>query len=325
MEEEYKQIWKSAFLTVDTNVLLDLYRHNNENRELLLKSLKDFSGRAWLTRQAAEEFFRHRQKTVNGVSKNFKNAINALESIVASSRQVAEWRSLPKDLPLQFSAKITALVADFVQQIEAAKEAHPDYRSASSDAVLEALCDLFTEVGPFLNAEESVNRATEGLRRHENEIPPGYCDKKKSKERKYGDYLIWREVLDFAKAKQLPVVLVTSEKKEDWWEEIDGQIIGPRREMLRELFEHSQQRVLIYQTDQFAEMAGQMRGAPVEENVLAEIKVVQESSEDVPRIVEIAVGSPGLIVRLVGVGRQVVSRGRLERVLGSAWRVACVL
>lgn len=275
-KEEYAEIWRTAYLTVDTNVLLDLYRRNPEMRDLLLTCLRDFTGRAWLTRQAAEEFIRHRQEIVHGVTKTFADATRALQEISAASRRLTSFHLLPKDFASHVEAKVSELVSGFVEQVETSRESHPNYRDISTDVVLKALCEVFADVGPPLSEQVMQGRMDTGKNRYEHSIPPGYCDHSKPETHKYGDYLLWAEVLDFARDKHVPVVLVTSEKKQDWWEEFSGQTTGPRRELLREAFEYSGHRILIYQPQQFAEMAIEMRGERLEPKLLEEIKDVQE-------------------------------------------------
>ena len=51
---QIQEIWDKGILTVDTNVLLDLYRYNQNTREALLESLNLFNGRAWISNQVAE-------------------------------------------------------------------------------------------------------------------------------------------------------------------------------------------------------------------------------------------------------------------------------
>ena len=60
-DEEKSQIWEEAILTVDTNVLLDLYRFHPETTRQILNGLKSFKGRVWLSHQVASEFFKNRK------------------------------------------------------------------------------------------------------------------------------------------------------------------------------------------------------------------------------------------------------------------------
>jgi PIN like domain len=75
----------------------------------------------------------------------------------------------------------------------------------------------------------------EARRRIDHKIPPGYADKGKSDPS--GDYLVWRQLLDEARVRRLPVVLVTDDQKEDWVRREHGLALGPRPEMYQEMAE----------------------------------------------------------------------------------------
>ncbi len=108
-------------------------------------------------------------------------------------------------------------------------------------------------VGDGFSEEELPNLKEEGEERKKNKIPPGYLDDDKDGDRPYGDFFLWRQILLHSKNKSMPVIFVTSERKEDWWEKISGKTIGVRPELLREACEFSDQRIIIYQTDRFLE------------------------------------------------------------------------
>ena len=48
-----EEIWKTGILTLDTNVLLDLYRYHEDTRTALMNTLGHFEGRAWISHQTA--------------------------------------------------------------------------------------------------------------------------------------------------------------------------------------------------------------------------------------------------------------------------------
>lgn len=48
-EDKIKEIWDEAILTVDSNVLLDLYRYHETTRAALIEAIKKFEGRLWLS------------------------------------------------------------------------------------------------------------------------------------------------------------------------------------------------------------------------------------------------------------------------------------
>ncbi|OZM79166.1 hypothetical protein CFP66_28030 [Pseudonocardia sp. MH-G8] len=82
------------------------------------------------------------------------------------------------------------------------------------------------------------------LYRFPSEIPPGYrdTDSKENPYRAAGDYILWRQVLDHAKAyaRGQLLVLVTNDAKEDWWILDDkGRPKSGRPELKQELFDCS--------------------------------------------------------------------------------------
>lgn len=70
----------------------------------------------------------------------------------------------------------------------------------------------------------------QGRKRYEKHIPPGYKDEEKNnkkgqgkeqgnsnEERRFGDLIVWVQILDKAEETGKPIVFVTDDRKEDWW------------------------------------------------------------------------------------------------------------
>lgn len=274
------EIWKNGILTVDTNVLLDLYRYHESTRDSLLASLKGFGGKKWLSYQACSEFFRNRTKVIVSFEKTFNQAneeVNKLATSLASViSQLKGNRIIPSEIVNELENGVSTAITGAVVKIFKAKADYPRY--LRDDPILEQILDLFDgSVGDDFPSEELASITAIAEDRKTNKIPPGYKDKDKDEGRPYGDYFLWRQVLDHAKSKQSPIVLVTSERKEDWWEEISGKTTGPRPELLKEAMETSGQKILIYQTDRFLEYAQQRLHQPVNEVAISEIRAISNS------------------------------------------------
>jgi PIN like domain len=56
---------------------------------------------------------------------------------------------------------------------------------------------------------------------------------------KFGDLVMWNQLLDHAEQEGLPVILVTDENKEDWVRRIEGNTRGPRPGLIEELRERT--------------------------------------------------------------------------------------
>jgi len=83
-EDEASIPWETGVLTVDANVLLDLYRYHESTREELLTCLEAFRDRIWISRQAADEFLRNRAKVIVSSSKEYLSAEKNLDSLSQS-------------------------------------------------------------------------------------------------------------------------------------------------------------------------------------------------------------------------------------------------
>lgn len=288
--DEIEKIWKHGVLTVDANVLLDLYRYHERTRNSLLDSMQSFEGKLWLSRQASEEFFRNRNKVIVSSSKTFKEAKDEIEklrsSIESTVSQLKGNRIIPADVADRMLEEISPSIFDAQRKIDEAKQNHPNF--LNSDEVLEKVAALFDgAIGDAFSDEDLAQAREEAEDRKVNKVPPGYLDEGKDGDKPYGDFFLWRQILDYAKKTSKPIILVTSERKEDWWEKLSGKTTGPRIELLREASEYTGQRVIIYQTDRFLEFSSQRKGQTVDADAVEEIRAVDNLRAEKEHAVEV--------------------------------------
>jgi len=288
-DEAIKKIWDKGILTVDANVLLDLYRYHENTRNSLVQALQSFKGRLWISNQAATEFFRHRKQVIVSSAKGFRQASDDVAKLRKSLREAVDLlrnnriisASIPEDI--EKSTEKVLVAAD--KEIADAGAAYPDY--LKKDPILDSLLSMFSKsVGAPFSAAESKSTSVEAEERKKKNIPPGYLDDEKDGDRPYGDYFVWRQILDHAKKNKAPMIFVTSERKEDWWERYSGQTLGPRQELLREAAEYSEQRVLIYQTDRFLEFANERPGRQGDARPVEEIRAAVEEIRAIDSLLE---------------------------------------
>jgi hypothetical protein len=134
--------------------------------------------------------------------------------------------------------------------------------------------------------------AAEGDIRYQNEVPPGYKDGKKDASgdpyRKFGDLIVWKQLIAEAKTTEKAVIFVTDDKKEDWWLEQSGRTIGPRTELREEFIAEVQKDFWMYTVDKFIEEAARTSNTTVSEKAIAEIievrhEVTAERVADIDR------------------------------------------
>lgn len=279
-KDELESAWKKGILTIDTNVLLDLYRYHEDTRKTLLGSIQDFEGKKWISYQAATEFFRNRTKVIISSEKAFKQAQDETEKLSASLASAISNlkgnRIIPAALAGQLDSGIQPIISQTQAAIKAAKENYPKF--LQHDPILDQLLKMFDgSVGDDFKEDKKEEIKKEAERRRKEKIPPGYLDDEKDDDRPYGDYFLWRQVLDKAKSENCPIIFVTSERKEDWWEKISGKTTGPRPELQKEALQVSGQRIFIFQTERFVQYTLERSKQPVNETAIEEIRAINSS------------------------------------------------
>ncbi|RYF06891.1 MAG: hypothetical protein EOO77_26340, partial [Oxalobacteraceae bacterium] len=206
---DYDHVWTTGVLTLDANVLLDLYRYNAETRDSILSAIASFGERVWISRQAAGEFFDNRRKVVVSASLDFDHAKRTVEgvrkAVIEGLVDLRKLRLVPGKVADGMEEGFTAALEQSGAEIEAARSAHPDY--LHQDLILDRLLKVFEgRVGAGFEKERREGVIREGIARFKAKRPPGYMDEAtKEGDRRYGDVLMWSETIEFAKAANAPV------------------------------------------------------------------------------------------------------------------------
>lgn len=253
-DEEIKSIWDEATITVDTNVLLDLYRVHKDTRESILSCLESFKGKLWLSNQAAIEFFNNRNKVISEARKDFGKGKNIIEDLHTHIQGFLDGkingnRAISKDfihgLNKSLSDSCKEITKKYLEDLD-----NIDF-SYSEDPVLLKIIELFNNnLGLGFDSDDLEKMKKEAQRRIENKIPPGFEDAK-TKDDASGDYFIWEQVLRYAEKEEKSVILITSERKSDWWEIYNGESSGLHPFLKREAYQRTKQKILVYHTTNF--------------------------------------------------------------------------
>jgi hypothetical protein len=134
-------------------------------------------------------------------------------------------------------------------------------------------------VGEPNSQEDLEGLYAEAERRFENQIPPGFKDKGKPKPERYGDFLIWRQILSCAQNRSCAVVFITDDSKEDWILRASGRTISIRPELREEFYAVSGQPVWIYTSEQFVQEVSSQHGKKVDKSILSEISDNVEAAQ----------------------------------------------
>jgi hypothetical protein len=253
-ESESREALTSALVAVDANVLLNLYRYNARTTADLFAIFEKLGDRLVVPYQAMREFHRNRLKAIGNpaqasnevraaLDKGRSGAVNALQ---AWSKKLAidetEIRQLHADLDEAYQR-----LQDVVDRATP-ERVHPS-TSADNDPVLRRLAILLADKVLHRPAEKTweILIAT-GKDRVERSVPPGYLDAEKgdqNPEGATGDYLVYAQACHEAKNRQMDLIIITNDEKEDWWWRQGPTMIGPRQEMTKEFFDETGRRLFL--------------------------------------------------------------------------------
>lgn len=273
-DEEKKELWKNAFFVFDTNIFIRLYSLTNEARDAFFKAIEKLKDRVWMPHQIAEEFMRNRvtiildnQSKYAQIKKETDEHIIKLSKLFNISENDAECLKQKKQLN------------DWIDKFY---ENNLLVKQSSEDKILEKILTIFeNKTGTAFTSEELKLIEKEGEIRYSKEIPPGYKDSSKKKNEDilnnmYGDFIIWKQILKFAKDNQQNIIYVTNDQKEDWWNIVKGQTIGPRVELRKEFISATNNKLFhMYTLDNFLKYSTEK----IDDKILEEVKINPETPE----------------------------------------------
>lgn len=275
--EEVKEGWESALVSVDASVLLSLYRYSADTHDELLGLLAKFSGRIWVTHQAATEYEANRMSVIQQQVYAYEDTLKKVQKSVAGL--VGEFRALRRH-PLLDEQLLVSKVegfADDVKSIVSETQARHGPALTADDFLADPTRDrlevlLTGRVGQKPGDDQLRQWHAEGRERIEEQLPPGYRDKDKPEPGRYGDYVFWRESVGRACEEERALLLITDDEKDDWWWVFDGLTLGPRPELVQEFASVSGGRRLhMYTTLGFLHASREIIGEKVSDEAVEEV------------------------------------------------------
>lgn len=277
-EEELAELWSNCLFVPDANVILNLYRYSERTREELMDIFRHVSDRLWLPHQAALEYQRNRlwvlAKQIVAHEEITEFIGRICEEVDCDLRRFS-WRS---PLPVHKWSDIIIKALDNVrQELEEREGDLPDL--FAPDPLRDEIDELFDDkVGSPYSPEQLEMIIEEGEKRYEAQMPPGYMDAPKGGERQFGDFIVWKQIIDKVRETRQPVIFITDDGKEDWWQIVMGRTIGPRPELVEEYWSEVGALVNLYKTDQFMFCARTYLGdaAKVDDEAIGEVHAAAE-------------------------------------------------
>jgi prefoldin subunit 5 len=277
-EENLRKVWDSCIFVFDANILLNLYRYSDATRNEFLRLLEKIKDRVWLPHRAAEEYLSNRLSVIDQQEQSYDSTIKSINNLKSDLDNARQHPFVSKQTMGDVDSVFNALCEELLKN----KKVHT--QRISNDEIKNSISQIFeNRVGLPFDKEKLEQLIVDGEERYKQKIPPGFKDASKSSEsevftdkcRKYGDLIVWKQVLEHSSEVKKGVVLVTDDKKEDWWERFKGKTVGPRPELVKEFKDSTSNTFHMYQADRFLELARKNLGEQVSPEIVEEIREVR--------------------------------------------------
>lgn len=252
---------KTIFI-FDTNVLLNLYGFEEQTRVDFFATTTKLEGKIFLPFHIGLEYNLRRLSVISNEKRTFRDLsaiIARTEKKLGDDLEALKLREkFPQisELADQLRHSVKSSLDIFSESIDPWNKAQPDVRS--EDKILDLINDFSAGHIGLPPADQDWLDAlyAEGAERYANRIPPGFRDAGKEKEsqkhqatfihnslkyeRKYGDLIIWKQILERVSQGDIQnVFFVTDDGKDDWWSRVESggeKIIGPHEALRSEIY-----------------------------------------------------------------------------------------
>lgn len=275
-DEEYKDLWDNALFVFDTNVILNLYRYSEPTKIEFIQALRDMQNRIWLPYKVGKEFHKNRLSVISDQKKIYSEYQKQIEKLNSEFRNKNRNPFLTDEVHKDLQEVLTK-----VQEELSSKEAFY-FDLVSSDNIQMEIAEIFhAKIGNDFSTEKLNEIYKLGKQRYDKLVPPGFKDKKdKPEPDRYGDLVIWLQILEKAKSDKKNIILIIDDRKDDWWLEKSGKTISPLPELIREFYSDTGQLCYIYQPFQFLKYLNEYLGSKYNEVAINEIKDFKPSSNN---------------------------------------------
>jgi DNA-binding CsgD family transcriptional regulator len=306
------ELWKNSIFVFDTSALLQFYYYSDSAKNNIFDTtFEALKGRLWIPFHVRFEYSKNRVSTINkSYSEKYdpleKDSLQGIQRIIDSiSPKLDDFQTKTKSTDIhpfidsaiiaEFKTRLDDFRRNFQefdgkvrQQFEARKT---EINSMSSNDIVLTAIEKYFDRGESYNFTEIMEIVTEGEIRYRNEIPPGYKDAKgKEGTQKYGDLIIWKQIIDRAKVTKKPIIFVTNDVKIDWVYVIEQgsekRIERPREDLIKEIEDHANVGFWMYTFSQFLYTARKRLNTQIDKKVLEEVEkvnITKQSDMEVSR------------------------------------------
>ncbi len=222
-----------TIIVFDTNVWLDIYRVLPDEiaNTLTLLNKDAIKNKLFIPSFVNTEFLKQYHSLISEHNLIVEKVKSQLKDTIAGFKiktlgnveQIRERHRVPID---EIVKKLESKFGELNKIADEFLEYNDTQNILDDEGIVDRVKSFFEEIYntqkiDCLNKDELFEIFTEGEQRYKNKIPPGYMDKSKNEKGGfiYGDLIIWKEIVKYAKEQELNVLFVTNDVKEDWFDE----------------------------------------------------------------------------------------------------------
>ncbi|QXE23748.1 hypothetical protein B6N60_02439 [Richelia sinica FACHB-800] len=245
--------------------------------------LQKLQERIWIPHQVAYEIHKNRLTVISDQSVAYKEIQTILDKNLAIGTLKDELFKNYKRHPFidvkQIIEDIEGIINKVKDDLQATKQAHPDF--LENDELWKQLIAIIDgKVSQAYSKDKLKEIYKNSEQRFKDLIPPGYKDDDRKKgDDKYGDVVLWLQLIDYAKSQKKPIIFVTDDDKEDWWLKHGGKTISPRPELVQEMLTEAGVRFYMYPSHRFLEEAQKFLTLPEQPEVIEEAREIREQKK----------------------------------------------
>lgn len=281
-EGDIKTIWENGIIMFDTNVLLNLYRYSEATQNTILELIKKFSSQIYLPHQAALEYNRNRYEVIAEQEKAYNEFLDKITQIQKDLQSTSK----PPFLSNKVDKELNNVFEKVTSEVKESINKYCDY--LKNDPIYNSISELFrNRITDQFTQDELNNIFKEGEERFKNKVPPGFEDEKtKEGNRKFGDLILWKQIILKAKELKKDIILITDERKIDWWWKIkDGRNMGPRQELVEEMKREADVDFHMYSSERFLTYGQSLLKEKINQQAFEEIQAMKKAEmEEIRRI-----------------------------------------
>lgn len=246
-----KEIWETAIICLDSNVMLELYRMPEETRNSYFEVFEQIKGRVIIPYQAMKKFFNNRFNVIENERMNYESVLNDLMTSLRTTETnyVAKFRNPVAEIE-EFLKEIRGNVENTSKKIKVLIiNKIPSY---FDDHILVKLTDLFqNRIHKAFEVEKLEEFYENGNKKYREKCSLDYKDVNKSEEKQYEDYIIWEEMINISFEEKKPIIFISNNKKGNWRHGRETSQV--RHELLEEFRKRAGYQFFMYKLEEIPE------------------------------------------------------------------------